>query len=335
MARISPEQTRGKGAHRVRTLGLSQHGKQAIRFALIFCSLVAVFTACNVVRYQRGHIEKGLRHSGLEEVTAELNDATLHYWMGGHGKAVLLLHGFGASAIWQWYEQVDALAGRYRVIVPDLLWFGDSTSEVEDFSLDHQVRTVVSLLDRLGEDRVHLVGISYGGLVAYQLASVYPDRVDRVVIADSPGRVYSMTDLNGLLSRFGVEDIAELLIPDTREDVERLMEIAYYNPPYTPGFARDDVLEELYGKNREEQAELLRAVVKDMEKIRATPDRYRAETLLVWGRHDPVFPLEIGERLATYLGDRSRLAVIDNARHAPNVEHPQLFNELLLEFFIE
>ncbi len=319
----------------MRPIGLSQHGNQAIRVTLIFCSLVSVFAACNVVRFQRGRIENGLRHGGLEVATAELDDSTLHYWMGGQGQAVLLLHGFGASAIWQWYEQVDALAGRYRVIVPDLLWFGDSRSETEDYSLDHQVRTVVSLLDRLGEDRVHVVGISYGGLVAYQLASVHSDRVDKVVIADSPGRVYTRTDLDALCNRFGVDDIAELLIPDTRDDVERLMEIAYYDPPYTPGFARDDVLEELYGKNREEQARLLDAVVRDMNKIQAMPDGYRAETLIVWGRYDPVFPLEIGERLATYLGDRSRLAVIDNARHAPNVEHPQQFNELLLEFFTE
>ena len=55
------------------------------------------------------------------------------------------------------------------------------------------------------------------------------------------------------------------------------------------------------------------------------------QTLLVWGEHDPLFPVEVGERLAHSL-ERSELVVIPNTRHAPNVEEPRLFNDIVLEF---
>jgi pimeloyl-ACP methyl ester carboxylesterase len=54
---------------------------------------------------------------------------------------------------------------------------------------------------------------------------------------------------------------------------------------------------------------------------------------VVWGRQDPVFPLEIGERLAKALG--APLRVLEKARHAPNLEHPEEFNRILRGFLSE
>jgi pimeloyl-ACP methyl ester carboxylesterase len=64
------------------------------------------------------------------------------------------------------------------------------------------------------------------------------------------------------------------------------------------------------------------------------PER-RHETLLVWGEHDPVFPQEIGERLADYLGQSAKLHVIKAVAHCPNLEKPKAWNKLVLEFLGE
>lgn len=73
------------------------------------------------------------------------------------------------------------------VTVPDLLWFRGSSSSDRDFSLEHQVRTLVALLDEQDERQVDLVGIFYGSLAAYELAARHLERVRRLVIVDSPG----------------------------------------------------------------------------------------------------------------------------------------------------
>jgi len=310
-----------------------RRSRPALDFTTILvCSVVLAVTACNFVGLRRGQIERDLRRDGLRQEVARVGDATVSYWVGGEGDPVLLLHGFGASAIWQWHGQVEAIAKRYRVIIPDLLWFGGSSSTARDFTLDHQVRAMIGLLDQEGASQAHVVGISYGGLVAYQLASTHPERVARVVLADTPGRVYEGEDLVKLRRRFGVERVADLLIPSGPEGVERLLEIAYYDPPYTPSGVLENVLEEFYSDGREEQAQLLGSVIGQMDELRAAPDGYDAETLVVWGREDRIFPLEIGLRLTAHLGDRAEMVVIDEARHAPNVEHPERFNDELLRF---
>jgi len=293
-------------------------------------SLLCIACACNVVRSRQEGIEDRFRGAGLERRVEQIDDATLEYWIGGSGSDLILLHGFGATAIWQWADQIEPLAERYRVIVPNLLWFGESASENLDFGLDHQVKVVLALLDRLESERVHIVGLSYGGLVAYELAARHPDRVDRLVLSDSPGKVYRKEDYEAACERFGVERLSTLLVPDDRDGVRVLMEIGYKDPPWVPGFALDQVLTELYAEHRDEKAALLDTLVTDWRYLDDIDPV--APTLLIWGREDTVFPLEIGERLAVRLGNLATFEVIDDARHAPNLEHSNRFNELVLEF---
>lgn len=302
--------------------------------SLVGCALVAAtLTACNVIVWQRNRLENGLRGEGLESTTAQLGEDTVSFWSGGSGSPVLLIHGFGASAIWQWHEQVSALAANHRLVIPDLLWFGGSSSTEPDHSLDHQVRAFVRLLDHLGLERVDVVGCSYGGLVAFELARAHSERVRRLVLVDSPGPVYQRADLDLLLERLGVSHLGEILVPADEAGVAKLIDIAYADPPWTPRFAQRQVLETLYADHRREKLALIDAVVADMEALKERPLRQSHPTLLVWGRSDPIFPVEIGERLAVHLN--ARLEIIERARHGPNLEHSDEFNALVVEFLAD
>jgi len=297
--------------------------------ALLLLSLAAL-SACNVVQWQRSGYEKAMRKAGLQAADLELGRARVHLWHGGSGAPLVLVHGFGADAIWQWYGQVGALSGR-RLIVPDLLFFGQSTSSERDFSIAHQVRMLTALRDRLKVSRADLVGISYGGLVAYELARLHPERVRRLVLVDSPGRSYTLRDYRELCRRFGVKDVGEVLVPGDVAGVERLLELAYFDPPYMPRFAARQVLRDLYAPSRKEKIALLHALLEDLRRP-APSGRVAAPTQLIWGREDPVFPLALGERLRAALGGDTKLVVIDRARHAPNLEHPEAFNAILRAF---
>jgi pimeloyl-ACP methyl ester carboxylesterase len=60
--------------------------------------------------------------------------------------------------------------------------------------------------------------------------------------------------------------------------------------------------------------------------------RLAHETLVVWGEHDRIFPVDLARRLVAHLGGRARLAVLPEAAHAPNLEHPTPFNRHVLDF---
>ena len=309
---------------------------------LLVLLFVVLLTAagCNAITLHGRSLERGFARQGLDRHLEPIGDATVHYYAGGAREpigTVLLVHGFGAEAIWQWGPQVRALVrAGYRVVVPNLLWFGQSTSANRDFSVDHQLATITALLDHLGLARVDaVVGISYGGLLAFGLAAEHADRVERLVILDSPGPVYTDADYADLLARFGIAHPGPLLVPDHPDGIRDLVHLAYHRPPTLPAFVRQQVLNALYSTDREEKVALLEDMVERMEELRSRDWRVTAPTLLVWGDEDPVFPLEIGHRLSDWMGDSARLEVIDRARHAPQLEHPRAFNRLLLDFLAE
>jgi pimeloyl-ACP methyl ester carboxylesterase len=293
----------------------------------------AFLLGCNVVRCQRERYEAVLHQAALEPRTVRLGPDQVHFWEGGHGPPVVLVHGFGADAIWQWHAQVKALAPGHRLLVPDLLWFGHSSSSVAgDFSIGRQVE----MLRRLALDqrvaRADWVGISYGGLVVYELSRRYPALARRMVLIDSPGDVYAASDYRALCQRFEVDHIGRVLVPDDIAGVRRLQRLAYHHPPWTPDFAAAQVLRELYGQGRREKLALLDGLLQKLPDRAPPGPRPTLPTLILWGDDDPVFPVELGRKLARELGPTARMHVIAHARHAPNLEHPDEVNRFLLDF---
>lgn len=296
--------------------------------------MLELVSACNVVRLGERQLTRKLERRGIAPNSVRIGDANVHYYEGGRGDGppVVLLHGFGASSVWQWHEQIGPLARRHRVIMPDLLWFGGSWSKRREFSVDYQIQVMIELLDHLGIEQAHFVGISYGGIVAHELAASYPERVAKLVILDSPGRVYTADDHVAMLQRFNVSDVGELLVPDSPEDVQVLMQLGYHKPPKVPGWVQSQVLDVMYGQFRDEKTQLLAAMLEQLDNLDERPGEVTHETLLIWGEHDPVFPLEIGRRLEAHMQGRARLRVIEKAGHAPNLEHGELVARWLLEF---
>jgi pimeloyl-ACP methyl ester carboxylesterase len=301
--------------------------------SIVLATFALLLAGCNVVAWKQASIEQRMRAAGLEAATMRVGADTIHYWAGGRGPTVVLVHGFGGSGVWLWYPQAEDLAKDHRLVVPDLLWFGDSRSDERDYTIDHQVHAVEALLDRLDAREASVVGVSYGGLVAHELASDRASAVRRLVLVDTPGRVYTREDYRLLCHRFHVEHLGRVLVPDDADGVDRLLGLAYYDPPWVPDFALRQTLTALYAPYREERVALLDGLLDNMEALKARPVTLTARTMVVWGRQDPVFPIEVGERLAASL--HAPLRVLEKARHAPNLEHPEAFNGLLRSFLAE
>ncbi|MFF2132238.1 alpha/beta fold hydrolase [Streptomyces olivochromogenes] len=118
----------------------------------------------------------------LRQVKA--NGVELNVALAGEGPAVLLLHGFPHT--WQlWTHILDGLAGRYRVIAPDLRGCGASARTAGGYDAGTLAADAEALLDALGETSATVVGIDAGTPPAFLLAMRRPDLVRRLVVMES------------------------------------------------------------------------------------------------------------------------------------------------------
>ncbi|ROR91970.1 alpha/beta fold hydrolase [Nocardioides aurantiacus] len=118
--------------------------------------------------------------------TVRLHGHDLSYVDSGTGPVVLFIHGILGSQR-QWEHLVDRMDDDHRVLLPDLFGHGDSAKPMGDYSLSSHAATLRDLLDRLGVDRVTLVGHSLGGGIAMQFFYLFPERVERLVLVSSGG----------------------------------------------------------------------------------------------------------------------------------------------------
>jgi 3-oxoadipate enol-lactonase len=111
----------------------------------------------------------------------------LYHETSGQGAPLLLLHGLGSSAR-DWEHQAPVFAQRYRVVIPELRGHGRSEKPRGPYSIPLFASDIADLLESLALAPVHVVGLSLGGFVAFQLAVDYPDLVRSLVVVNSaPG----------------------------------------------------------------------------------------------------------------------------------------------------
>jgi pimeloyl-ACP methyl ester carboxylesterase len=115
----------------------------------------------------------------------ETDGATIHVRVGGHGPAVVMLHGFADTGD-MWAPLAAALAPRHTVVVPDLRGMGLSSHPESGYDKKTQGRDVARLLDAFSIQKADIVTHDIGNMVGYAFAAQYPDRVVRFVVMDAP-----------------------------------------------------------------------------------------------------------------------------------------------------
>ena len=111
----------------------------------------------------------------------------LHYAEVGEGPLVVLLHGF-PEAWFGWKHQVPMLAeAGFRVVAPDMRGYGESEkpSGWRNYAREQLGADVAGLIRHLGQERAHMVGHDWGGVVAWFTAMDHPDAVERLVVLDA------------------------------------------------------------------------------------------------------------------------------------------------------
>jgi len=297
---------------------------------------LSTFLARAVKPVLREHqrLKRKMKRAGLREQTVSVPQGTIRMWVGDGPpeRTLILLQGFGGSATWQWYPQAKALNQRCRLILPDLLYFGESTSAMDDYSIEHQVDALHQVFLTLGLDRFDLGGLSYGGLVALRYAAAHPQRVGKLVVTSSPGPTMTHADLQDALCRLEARTVEQVFVPKGPDEVRRLLKLAWYKPPWAPHFALLDAHQRLFSNQTEAKRRLLAHIIGRIGDEEVLQLDVPHQTLLIWGQHDALFPVNVGRRLAEHMGEAARLHIIDKAAHCPNLERPKQWNKLVLDF---
>ncbi|KAK4387723.1 putative hydrolase YugF [Sesamum angolense] len=283
-------------------------------------------------------LRSAFTRSGLRPFSADLGDGTImHCWVPKTRNParpnVVLIHGFGANALWQFCETVPFLAPHFNVYVPDLVFFGNSVSTRREWSESFQARCVKRVMEANSVEKMAVVGLSYGGFVAYSMAAQFGECVERVVICCA-GVCLEEKDLKERLFPVAdVEEAASILLPQTADKMRELMGYTFVKPPKgLPSCLLEDFIDEMCAQYVEEKKELLRAIAKD-RKLSDLP-KISQPTLIVWGDQDRVFPVELANRLKRHLGENAELVVIKNTGHAFVHEKPKEFHRHLKTFLL-
>ncbi|MGY4976831.1 alpha/beta fold hydrolase [Streptomyces sp. 900105755] len=255
----------------------------------------------------------------------------------GDGPPVLLLHGGGpgASGVSNYSRNIAELAKEYRVVVPDLPGYGRSTKGVDGTDpFGHLADHIRGVLDRLGLERAHLVGNSYGGACALRLALDTPDRVDRMVLMGPGGigttRTLPTRGLNSLLNYYSGDGPSRLKLE------KFIRTYLVFNAAEVPASVidsryQDSIDPEVVANPPLTRPKSLGAVWKmDFTRDKRL-ERLPVPTLVLWGAADKVNRPSGGRMLAGRLPNCD-LYEVANTGHWVQWERAELFNRLCADF---
>ncbi|MCB9224765.1 MAG: alpha/beta hydrolase [Crocinitomicaceae bacterium] len=299
-----------------------------MRWTLLFF-LILVLGSCNMVKWNQSRMTKKYVRHGIEERIYSNEGHTIHYFEGGEGETVLLIHGFGGDAQVTWNKTIQDLTKDHHVIVPDLLWFGKSHSTAKA-ELSSQVDALIGLLKDRKVDKCDVVGISYGGFVTFGLVYQYPEFFRKMIIVDSPGITYDIKLLDELAQKQNEKSFQDIFVVKNAQDVDELFTLATYRDKKIPKGFLEDAYEVYFDQYHAELDQLLTTLTEEQSNFKQDESVIFPRSLVIWGQYDEIFPPAEGKKFAEYL--KADYKEVPNAGHAPNIENYKVFEAYLREF---
>jgi 3-oxoadipate enol-lactonase len=260
-------------------------------------------------------------------VEAQLNGARIHYRRSGAGFPVLFLHA-GVADSRMWEPQAAGLGAHFDVITPDMRGFGESELPVKSWS---PVADVLALMDALGlRQSPHLVGCSIGGMLAIDFALEHPERVSKLVLV---GAGVSGQTFDGLDESIYAEVEAAGKAKDLVALNEAEMKLWLVGPGRSAGHVDKrlrDLFLDMNGRALHSDFDSAPMQKLDPPAIGRLGE-ITAPTLIVVGKDDLPETHITADLLASKIKG-ARKVVMSDAAHLPNLEHPEKFNRLLVDF---
>jgi epoxide hydrolase 4 len=281
----------------------------------------------------------------LQDKYATVNGVRLHYVEAGEGPLVVLLHGF-PEFWWTWRHQIPALVDAgFRVIAVDMRGYAESDKPPrwQDYRMEILAADIAALITELGEERAHIVGHDWGAAVAWGIATLHPEQVDRLVALNVPHperMLHTLQTSLGQLRRswymlfFQIPWLPERLM---RWGGRRTLE-GIYKEAKPGAYTAEDIA-------RSEAAMMgpdgLRGPINYYRAVlRQSPRRARslfkpipAPTLIIWGEQDRYLMAKMADPDPRLVPD-VRVERLPDASHWVQHDEPERVNALLVEHLL-
>jgi pimeloyl-ACP methyl ester carboxylesterase len=259
-------------------------------------------------------------------IRLQCNGVELRVEVIGAGPPLLLIMGLGAS-LETWVAQREAFAARFRVILFDNRGAGESESPPPPWSVPDMAADAIGVLDALGVERAHVLGVSMGGMIAQEMAIRSPERIDRLIVAMSFSRPDPLRRAFLLFRRWarlqgadlveeGVSNLPWLVSPRILNDPDRLEQflgVVGTMPLMAPDAYSHQV-----------EAILEHDTLSRLHQV-------RAPTLVLAAAEDVLTPIFLSREIAAAIPG-ARLQVLPRGNHAVQVEEADAFNAAVLDF---
>ncbi len=261
----------------------------------------------------------------------------MRYRRAGAGEVVLLLHGLAGSSL-TWRAVQPLLAETHDVIAPDMLGHGESAKPMGDYSLGAFASGLRDLLAVLDVERATIVGHSFGGGVAMQLAYQHPELCNRLVLVGSGGLGREVSWLLRLVTLPGFEYLMPIVFPRIVADMGT--DVGHVLTRLGLGSARVGELWRSYASlagaaDRKAFVRTIRGVIEPGgQTVNATDRLYLAAhlpTMIVWGDRDEIIPVAHAHTAHDAIPN-SRLEILEGVGHFPHAEAPERFLAVLRDF---
>ena len=246
----------------------------------------------------------------------ELAGGRVHLFRAGEGEPLLFLHAAGGAGAWHDFHRLLADSG-VDVIAPDHPGFGKSDDFPEVEAMDDLVYHYLDVLDALGLERAHVVGASFGGWIAAELAIAAPHRVGSLVLLSAAGL---------RLPDHPVPDI--FLMPPAQ-----LVATLFHNPPLAPSGPAEPDIDAILAAYRDATALARFSWVPFLSnpKLERRLHRITAPTLVVAPSDDRLIPVAHAERYASRIPGAD-FTLIPDCGHAMYFERPAEFADVTIAF---
>jgi 3-oxoadipate enol-lactonase len=238
---------------------------------------------------------------------------------------VVLLNGLSQSSA-SWGFMTPLLKEKYTIILLDFVFQGSSDKEGDWRDFDQHAADVITVLDALSFSSASFIGLSYGSIVAQHIGVLFPDRIDKLVLLSTFAHktpYYEAIELSWkrALEIGGYGLLLDVMLPYVLSD-------HYFNNPIIP----IELLKSMRKDVVEAQAlEKLMTATLYMKDYRKELTKIKAQTLVIHGGKDMLFPIELGKAVSDHI-EFSRFVVLPEAGHTLNLEDvPKVFN-LINEF---
>lgn len=261
------------------------------------------------------------------------------YLEAGSGPPVIVLHGLAmtnASMI----STVASLAKSRRVIAPDLPGFGDSAKPLRDYDPDFFARWLLAFMDATGVSRASIVGNSMGGRIAIETALVAPHRVEKLALF-AASMAFRKNRQAVPLVRLSIPEAGFMPVPVLGLHVRHGLRLLFAQPSRMHEAWYDAAVDEFMRIFKAPRARV--AFFKAARQIylerpfgpQGFWERLTAlsvPALFIWGERDRLVPPSFARHVEQAV-PHARSVLIEDCGHFPQIEHPELTNRLVEEFF--